>query len=365
MKHALSAPALRILAALVAAAAPYPLPGPASAQVAPAASPRGWIGISFEMETVRQGSAERLVARVTDVVEGSPAAAAGVRVGDVLLTLNGRPWAEDPGEVTRSLRPGDAVALTVERQGRREELRLRAGTRPAFVDAPPAWTFTFQADSMAEHLYKAMDSLRVRILSSPEVHVELAQVRAATDSVLRSLERDRTLVVRMRGGDVPGAAWVFPGTPADPQAPRPAGAPRPGVTLFRRLPPDSASCQAQRGLVLAVPRPEVEVQGNVLKVSPLAPYVLGENRVAGAEVVEVRPELAEYFQVDGGVLVVDVAKGTPAEKAGILPGDVITAVAGAPVLSVADLRRGLARTGVDPDVTVVRKGRTLQVSLPR
>jgi hypothetical protein len=99
---------------------------------------------------------------------------------------------------------------------------------------------------------------------------------------------------------------------------------------------------------------------------PLAPYLLGQNRAAGAEVVNLRPELAEYFQVDGGVLVVDVPEGTPAAQAGIQPGDVLTNVDGQMIRNIQELRMGLSKGGAEPwRVTLVRKGRTLEVELPR
>jgi membrane-associated protease RseP (regulator of RpoE activity) len=113
------------------------------------------------------------------------------------------------------------------------------------------------------------------------------------------------------------------------------------------------------------PEDVVAVEPGVSSLRPLAPYVLGANRAAGAEIVNLRPELAEYFQVDGGVLVVDVPRGTPAEMAGIRPGDVITHVGNAVVLSIQDLRLGLGRAAPELSVTLVRKGTHLQVLLVR
>jgi S1-C subfamily serine protease len=93
--------------------------------------------------------------------------------------------------------------------------------------------------------------------------------------------------------------------------------------------------------------------------------LLGQNRAAGAEVVELGPELAEYFRVEGGVLVVDVPPGTPAAQAGMQPGDVVTHVDGTAVRSIDGLRAGIARGSSDPTLTLVRKGRRIQVLLMR
>lgn len=99
--------------------------------------------------------------------------------------------------------------------------------------------------------------------------------------------------------------------------------------------------------------------------SPLTPYVLGRNRVAGAEVIDVRPELARYFEVDGGVLVVDVPSGTPAAAADMRPGDVIVALGGSVVRSIRDLRLGVARAGNAVPVEVIRHGEHIRLFLPR
>jgi hypothetical protein len=98
---------------------------------------------------------------------------------------------------------------------------------------------------------------------------------------------------------------------------------------------------------------------------PLDPYLLGQNRAAGAEVVELRPELADYFGVEGGVLVVDVPERTPAALAGLQPGDVLTAVGRRPIRSIQELRAGLADAEPEIPLTLIRKGAELHVVLKR
>jgi len=53
----------------------------------------------------------------------------------------------------------------------------------------------------------------------------------------------------------------------------------------------------------------------------------------GIEVQEITPELAESFNLRGiqGALIAGVMRGSPADKAGIKPGDVLISVAGKPV----------------------------------
>jgi hypothetical protein len=110
--------------------------------------------------------------------------------------------------------------------------------------------------------------------------------------------------------------------------------------------------------------PEVQVaQGATFR--PLTPYLLGSNRVAGAEVVDLRPGLSEYFGVDTGVLVVDVAPGTPAAIAGIQPGDVIMNLDRVGVRSVDELRMGISRAEDALPITLVRQGARIEVLLRR
>jgi len=98
---------------------------------------------------------------------------------------------------------------------------------------------------------------------------------------------------------------------------------------------------------------------------PLMPYLIGQNRAVGAEVIDLRPELAAYFKVDGGVLVTDVPNGTPAAAAGIEPGDVITQIDGVAVRSVQGLRLALSRANATIRLTLVRQGATETVLLRR
>ena len=86
----------------------------------------------------------------------------------------------------------------------------------------------------------------------------------------------------------------------------------------------------------------------------------------GIGVMELRPQLAEYFGVQDGVLVTSVSDGSAAERAGVKAGDVITTIDGTRVGDAAALRRQIARED-KPEVTLGivrdRKELTLKVSL--
>ena len=64
----------------------------------------------------------------------------------------------------------------------------------------------------------------------------------------------------------------------------------------------------------------------------------------GVEPNDLSPELAETFgvKVSAGVIITGVLQSGPAAQAGILPGDVITGVAGKPVVNVSELLSNVA-----------------------
>ncbi len=69
----------------------------------------------------------------------------------------------------------------------------------------------------------------------------------------------------------------------------------------------------------------------------------GKRAYLGVSLVDISPELREHLGAskDAGVLVESVADDSPAEKAGVKVGDVITAVDGKDVRSSSDLRAAL------------------------
>jgi predicted metalloprotease with PDZ domain len=95
--------------------------------------------------------------------------------------------------------------------------------------------------------------------------------------------------------------------------------------------------------------------------------------VLGINAEDLTPQLGAYFGApdDGGVLVREVRAGTPAEKAGLKAGDVITKVDGKPVHSLGDLRAELREKSAEKSVmlAVLRKGSEISVpvaiELPR
>ncbi|MBI4481424.1 MAG: PDZ domain-containing protein [Acidobacteria bacterium] len=87
----------------------------------------------------------------------------------------------------------------------------------------------------------------------------------------------------------------------------------------------------------------------------------------GIQVQDLNEQLAEHFGAKEGVLVVLVNKNSPADKAGLKAGDVITDLDGTPVRDPSELRSGLRKKDRDAKVSlrIVRdkKTMTLEVQL--
>ena len=110
---------------------------------------------------------------------------------------------------------------------------------------------------------------------------------------------------------------------------------------------------------------EKEIQEMYESRRPLSHIIVGQSFVAGAQLTPLNEGLAEYFQVDGGVLVTEVLDGTPASEAGILAGDVIIRVGTEDVSSLNDLRFGIGYFERPLRLRVIRKGSPLELVIER
>ena len=89
--------------------------------------------------------------------------------------------------------------------------------------------------------------------------------------------------------------------------------------------------------------------------------------VIGVTIQDLTPDVAEALDMDvgQGAVVVSVLQGSPAERGGLRPGDVIIAVDGAAVDGSSDLRNkiGLRRSGSDVSIDIMRDGETITADL--
>lgn len=86
--------------------------------------------------------------------------------------------------------------------------------------------------------------------------------------------------------------------------------------------------------------------------------------LAGAELARVTPDLGESFGVSHGVLVLSVGANTPAARAGLRGGDVITRADGADIVSPLQFGRALQRSeDGEVKLTIVRKRKNVETVL--
>ena len=91
---------------------------------------RGWLGISVQQLTpdlaksFGRDTTEGVL--VADVVAGGPAAEAGIKIGDIITSLNGEPLIKikDLARITSTLPIGTAVDVTIVRDGTEQKLSL-------------------------------------------------------------------------------------------------------------------------------------------------------------------------------------------------------------------------------------------------
>lgn len=96
-------------------------------------------------------------------------------------------------------------------------------------------------------------------------------------------------------------------------------------------------------------------------------FAMGNGRRIGIGTTQLTKQLADYFGVAGGkgVLVTSVSEDSPAAKAGIKAGDVITAVDGEKIEAAGDLTRAInSKKEGDVQLTVIRdkSPRTIKVT---
>jgi len=95
----------------------------------------------------------------------------------------------------------------------------------------------------------------------------------------------------------------------------------------------------------------------------VADQLMAKGRVVrgwlGVVIQEITPEIAETIGVKEGILVSQVAPGSPAEKAGLKVGDIIVAIDGEKVREVRELQFRIMKTppGTEVTLTILRGGK--------
>ena len=97
---------------------------------------RGWIGVEVQEITTPIAESFKLDdtrgALIAGVLHGGPADKAGVKPGDILVEVQGKPVADPSGmlNLVAALAPGQAARVKLKRQGRDVEASITVGRRP-------------------------------------------------------------------------------------------------------------------------------------------------------------------------------------------------------------------------------------------
>ena len=323
-------------------------------EVGAAQEPRGWIGVEVQGTAFPDGAARVMIVRVD---RDSPAERSGLRPDDILLRLDGVDVSLDVlRELMGRIRPGTPVQVTVLREQQERSMRMIAGTRPAPMGPAAMEVLAARVDSARGRFLQLVDSL-LADSAWAAAHSEMEAARRALDEEGEAIRevmertRERMRSMRFRRPREPTDAPTARGRASGDERRGPGERPRPRVTVGGR------GFDERRG-------PGGPPPGSRFR----SPYLLGERFVAGAELEEMDPDANVDDRADGRRLyVVQVVEGSPADRAGLAPEDVILSIGGEPVADLREFRIRLGRLILrgGPEMEVVRGDTTLVIILPR
>lgn len=274
--------------------------------------PSGWVGISFSGPSRTWYGKQGLVIYhydypvVVSVEPGSPAERAGLEAGDTVLAYDGADIRKRQIPLGQQLKPGRRLVVRVRRDGVTRDIPVAIERRPSSF-AP-----TYAVVAPAAPAAPATPAPTVAPERGP-------RIRRSRDGVeLPDVER---VMVVPHMPDLPALAPRAEVTP--PAPPAAAVAPAPTTVFFNTT-----------------------------------------WAVAGAEVARMTAGLRDVFGVNGGVLVLNVAAGSPAAGSGLRSGDVILRVNDEPVNSPLALQRAVQECQTrSARVELVRKKRNERLTL--
>jgi predicted metalloprotease with PDZ domain len=294
---------------------------------------RGWLGISYDFTATSRDGKTTETLTVMDVIKDSPADRVGVKKGDQILRIDGKAVSEDAfNDLIKRLEPGSTVQLRVASGDRERDVTLVATDRPTNEAM-----FFLRGDSINRALRIYLDSARAGMIRMDSIF---------GDSMFRGrvfMPRFFMPDIRVFRGPVMDSIFLH-GWSRD-------------STFFKHgdafqifvdsLPRSWGRAELPwRDMEMEFPRFEMLTERGV-------------GGVAGAEFTPINEGLSSYFGTDRGLLVVRVGPQTPAARAGLVSGDVITRVNGQIVDEVNDFRQAVSRAGNETlKVEILRKGKT-------
>ncbi|HEU4884562.1 MAG TPA: PDZ domain-containing protein, partial [Longimicrobium sp.] len=274
-------------------AAALAIPGVARAQDDDDCPCPGMIGVVF-------GSRDDGGVRIIEVRRGSPAAAAGVHEGDLVIRINGRDADEAYDELPDELKAGDTVVLRLRRGDDEREVSVVAARRPARTatrigimrpgNGEGRMIFVGPDSIPLQALTMRIDSLQTRLME-----LDGGEMRIHMDSLI-TLFSDSANVFIQR---MPNMEFHLEG---------------PDLEALEHL---EGRLEGLEGATFDIDAQVEGLEGALGAMDRPFFMELGRRAAAGAELAEMNDGLRRYFDnVQGGALVIDVGPNTPAARAG-------------------------------------------------
>jgi len=316
--------------------------------------PGAWLGVDLQPpgRTAQGGIATGSGATVTRVLRNSPAQAAGLRAGDVILSANQR-TIDKPADLTElvaSHKSGDEIALVFERGGVQQATRVTLGQTPVAT------------------LAAARQPLATASAGQPWLGLDVQDIDQLMQTQLGLPDRTGVLV-----------SDVSPGSPAEM-----VGLARGDVIRAVGRNPIHDGAQLQQILETTRPGRSLDLtvwhRGTLQQIAVVVgskpavktkhaplPGVEVEVEAAwlGMTIVPLTRAEAEELGIDGnlGGVVVDTIGAGAGADAGFQIGDVIIAVNGTATPDIASFEKA-ADEAIGALADVIRFGRHLYVSVP-
>lgn len=288
-----------------------------------AAASNGYLGVTITSEFEARDRDIAVVGRtmITSVEPGSPAAAAGIRAEDRLISVGGRDARSAVPRLADLLEPGRRLPVVVEREGKPIAFTLTVAPRPQ------------QMRTACPEFERAMQPLRMG-------SVARVWVRDSAD------DNGNRVVTMLPVPNVQG--YPMPGTPPTPPTPPAARAP-----LVRATAP-TAPTPPVPPTPPAAAAPMVFLYGVTNGATSEIAYFNGAQFRSLDD--DWRSVLGVRSGTDG-VLVNEVAAGSAAAAAGLKSGDVVLSVDGTNATSPLVLARLLSLTDADQSTLRVWRAR--------
>jgi membrane-associated protease RseP (regulator of RpoE activity) len=309
------------------------------------------------------------------------AAKSGILAGDVLVSVGGHTMREpsDLGYVERSLSQGEAVSVVLAREGGRS-IKIfdiaPVGVAPAVAATAAVAPDSLAADSSAAPDPPAAVAATASASDSASPQAVILAAAAAADSALSPADVAKpSAAADTATAPTASGALVVESELAAGQKSAASGA-APSLTAAGAAGSPTAAGTAAGSAALAVPAGIAAVPLAAVVVEPGAspapataavdsggtsPDSVGSAPAElGVTGKSLTPDLATALGASGveGILVLEVAAASPADRSGLRAGDIILTVGGQPVSDMGELQRAAAASPTPIPISTLRLGKT-------